>query len=373
MSPRLRLLHAWTRQVTSLLPDIRVTQARTLALFVLGVVWAGRLPLRTVAATLPLAVADASSEQRLRRWLVNDRVCVADLWRRLLPTLLASRAGQEVLLVLDPTPLTARVTVVMLGLVCRRRVLPVAWRVLPQQTRWPTPQIDLFRQLLAEVAAALPEDCTVTVVGDRALPSAAVIDACRAVGFHALFRLSADTEQGYVVRRDGDAAPVTLWSLVTGPGQRWHGAVALFKAAGWRRVDVTIHWQRDQTAPWLLVSTRAGGGARVREYRRRAHAEATYADCKRRGWDVEASRITQLDRLNRVLLVLHLAYWWTTQLGLRVLRHGDRRRYDRAGRRDLSIVRIGRAALADHLDRCSLPPPLPFRRTASGWTFTWLA
>lgn len=340
MPPRLRLLHDWTTQITALLPEVRVTQARTLAVFVLGVVWAGRLPLRAVAAALPLAVADASSEQRLRRWLVNRRVRVDELWRALLPTLLASRTGQEVLLVLDPTPHNDDATVLMLGLVCRRRVLPVAWRVVPQQEAWPERQIVYLRQLFGEVAAALPANCTVTVVGDRALPSAEVIDACRAVGWHALFRLSTDAKQGYLVRLGGPTAePVPLWSLVTGPGQRWHGSVALFKAAGWRTVEVTIRWAQGQAEPWLLVSTRPGGAARVREYRRRAHAEATYADCKRRGWDVEASRVRHVDRLNRLLLVLHLAYWWTTQLGLRVLRRGERRRYDRTRRRDTDGLR----------------------------------
>jgi hypothetical protein len=111
----------------------------------------------------------------------------------------------------------------------------------------------------------------------------------------------------------------------------------------------------------------------VREYRRRAHAEATYADCKRRGWDIEASRIAALDRLERLLVVLHLALWWCAQLGLRAIRRGERWRHDRSGPRALSVIRIGRAALADALDRRLAPPPLPFRRTAAGFVFTWLA
>ena len=260
----------------------------------------------------------------------------------------------------------------MLGLVCRRRTLPVAWRVLPQQTRWPQLQITYLRAMFAEVAAALPPGCPVTVIGDRALPSAEVLDACREVGWEAVFRLSADARQSHAVRlADGWIGPV--WDLVTGPGQRWSGAVDLFKAAGWRRVAVTIRWQMGQDAPWVLVSTRPGGAARVREYRRRAHAEATYADCKRRGWNLEASRITALDRLNRLLLVVHLALWWTMQLGLRAIRQGQRWRFDRGGRRALSVLRIGRAAVTDLLDREARVPPLPFRRTPSGFAFTWLA
>jgi hypothetical protein len=161
--------------------------------------------------------------------------------------------------------------------------------------------------------------------------------------------------------------------LVTGPGQRWQGPVDVFKKAGWRSLHLTIRWDRGQDAPWLLASTRAGGAVRVREYRRRAHAEATYADCKTRGFGIAASRVHDLDRLDRVLLIVHLALWWGIQLGLRVIRHGERWRYDRRGRRDLSLLRLGRVALADRLDRLLQIPPLPFHRTPTGLVFTWLA
>lgn len=372
MSPRRQLLHDWTDQMTMLLPEIRVTQVRPLALFVLGMVWAGRVGLRAVAATLPLPVADASLERRLHRWLGNPRIDPARLWQALLPWLLANRQDQSVLLVLDPTPHKADATILCLGLVCRRRILPVAWRVLPQQSAWPQPQITYLRAMIAEVTAALPPSCTVTLIGDRALPSAELIDACRAVGWDVLFRLSADARQGHSVRcADGTQGPI--WDLVTGPGQRWSGVVQIFQKAGWRRLHLTIRWDPGHEAPWLLLSTQPGGAARVREYRRRAHAEATYADCKTRGVNIEASRVRTLERLNRLLLVVHLALWWTTQLGLRAIRQGERWRFDRAGRRDLSVLRIGRAARADRLDRLLQPPPLPFHRTSIGLVFTWLA
>ncbi len=372
MPPRPRLLHDWTIQMTTLLPHIRITQVRPLALFVLGMLWAGRVSLRAVAATLPLAVADASIERRLHRWLRNEHVQVGPLWRGLLPWLLASRAGQPVLLVLDPTPHNGDATILCLGIVCRRRILPVAWRVVRQKTHWPQPQLTYLRAMFAEVAAALPPDCPVTLIGDRALPSAELVDAAGAVGWDVVFRLSADARQGHTVRLpDGRVCPI--WDLVTGPGQRRASPVAIFKKAGWRSLHLTIHWGRDQDAPWLLLSTQPGGPAQVRAYRRRAHAEATYADCKTRGWNIEASRVTALDRLDRLLLVLHLVFWWATQLGLRAIRQGDRWRFDRAGRRDLSVIRIGRAALADGLDRTLHVPPLPFHRTPAGLVFTWLA
>src|SRR5687768_17523899 len=115
MPTRPRLLHDWTRQVGALLPGVRATRARTLALLALGLLWAGSAALPRVAAALPVAAADASTERRLRRWLANPAVVVAEVWRGVLPALLASRAGQEVLLVLDPTPQNGRFTVLVLG------------------------------------------------------------------------------------------------------------------------------------------------------------------------------------------------------------------------------------------------------------------
>jgi hypothetical protein len=370
MQARLRLLHDWGRQVRALLPAARATRAATLALFALGVLWAGNLTLLRVAAALPLRAADPSTERRLRRWLANPAVVVGELWRPLLPALLAGCAGREVLLVFDPTPVRDRATLLVLGVAQHKRVLPVAWRVVPQQEPWPAPLGELFAAMAAEAAAALPAGCAVTLAVDRGLVGPEVIDRGRAVGWHVLMRLRAGAGEATRVRL-ADGRERRLAELPTGPGQRWHGPAAVFKQAGWRAGHVTIHWARGAAEPWVLFSDRPGGPDRVREYRRRARAEATYADCKRRGWDLERARIADPARLDRLLLALHLALWWAHQLGLRAARAGRRRRFDRADRRDLSLVRLGRAWLEEELAH-GRRPPLPFRPAPDGWAYPWL-
>ena len=118
----------------------------------------------------------------------------------------------------------------------------------------------------------------------------------------------------------------------------------------------------------MLFGTRPGGYARVREYARRARVEATFGDSKRRGWGLEQSHVRQEAHLERLLLVWHLALWWLHGLGLTVIKRGARPRYDRTDRRDRSVVRLGWLWLQDLLwhDRC---PPLPFRRTPTGWAY----
>ncbi len=372
MSTRQTLFHDWTTQVGELLPGVRVTRSRTLARMVFGMVRSGSVTLLKVAAATPARVNHASTEQQLRRWLANPKVDVAGVWRQALPSLLASRAGRDLKLVLDPTPQNATASIVMIGLICRTRTLPLAWRVLPGAATWPQSLTEVVRELVGEIVTAMPAGCTVTLIGDRGLTSAELVDVCREVGWNALFRLSADERQGCTVRC-ADGRTGRVWDLVTGPGQRWSGAVALFKGSGWRTVELTIRWDVGRADPWILLSDRPAGYARVREYRSRMHVEATYADCKTRGWDIEASKVTKLDRLDRLLLSLHLAYWWSMQLGLRAIRRGERARFDRKDRRDLSVVRIGRAWLDARLDERKRRPPLPFRATTTGFAFTWLA
>lgn len=134
MPTRRQVLHDWTRQVQTLLPTVHATRAATLAAFALGVLWGGTVTLLKVAAALPLAATDASLERRWRRVLANDRVTLPTLWRPLLPGLLAGLGQRELLFVFDPTPYRDCATLLCLGVVCRGRVLPVAWRTMPQQS-----------------------------------------------------------------------------------------------------------------------------------------------------------------------------------------------------------------------------------------------
>ena len=195
-----------------------------------------------------------------------------------------------------------------------------------------------------------------------------MIDLCRELAWHFVLRVSvspAQTNRG----RLPDQPEGRLWDLVSGPGQHWTGTVQLFKSEGWRTVELTIRWDRAAHEPWVLISDQPAGMARVRDYRCRMRAEATYQDGKSRGFQLNRNKLTDHARLDRLLLALHLAWWWGHQLGLRVIRRGQRRQFDRPGRHDLSVLRLARRAIAEALlhDRC---PILPFRRDGTAWQYT---
>jgi hypothetical protein len=367
MHTRRQLLHIWTTQLQGLVPIARITRLRTWAQLSLGLLWCGQIALLRIAATIPGPATDLSQVRRFRRWLANPKVQVVRLWTPVVRSLLAGR--REVRLVFDPTPQAGHATLLIVGIVVHKRILPVAWRAVPQQLRWPERQIVLLGAMCQQIAAALPAEAQVTLLADRGITSTAVIDLCRDLGWQWVFRLTATPTQSATARLpDGTRCPV--WSLVPARGGHWFGTVALFQAEGWRTVQLTIVWPKAEDEPWLLLSDLPPGRARQHDYRCRVHCEATDLDSKSRGWRLEASKITQLDRLERLVLAFALALWWAELLGLRVIRSGIRRRFDRSDRRDLSLIRLSLRWLQDRLDQQRLPP-LRFRCRAGRWSCRW--
>lgn len=370
MSSRLRLLHAWTAQVGGLLPGARITRVRVLALLSLGMLLAGTSRITQVAAALPLGVRVPSTERRLRRFLANPAVDQATLWWPLLPVLLARWAGREVTLVFDPTPYRGDFTVLWVGIVLHRRVLPLSWRIVPQQDPWPARLATLLPQLLAPIAAALPPGCQVTLVGDAGLSGPGFLDTTRELGWDVVLRVNVSAKQTHRVRlRDAAGEPgpdVRLWDVVAQVPSGWHAAAEIFKGAGWRQGFLTVCRRPGCDEPWVLFSSRPGGAARGREYARRARVEATFADSKTRGWGLEHSRLRESAHLDRLLLAWHLSLWWLHALGRAVIKTGRRAHFDRRDRRDRSLVRLGWLGLHHDLLH-ERAPLLLFRPTALGW------
>lgn len=365
------LCQTWCTQLQGMLPGERTTRVAALASFSLGMIEAETVRLHRVATVLePVSPARQlatipSRERRLQRFLANERVGVATLWQPLLPHLLAGWTGHPITLVFDPTPYGTLGTILWIGIVQHQRVLPLAWRHVPQQTPWPDKLPVLLAEMLAPVAAAIPTGSPVTLVADRGVSGPGLFDLARNLGWDVVLRLNTDQRQAHRVRlADGREVRLGDWVQDAGPG--WSGPVAIWKGAGWREGELTIHRRPGETAVWVLFSTRPAGQARVQEYRLRVRVEATFADTKRRGGGLEQSRVRIAAHVDRLLLVWHLAVWWLHALGLHVIRSGQRARFDRAHRRARSALRLGWLWWHD-CRRHGRLPLLLFRPSSLGW------
>ena len=138
---------SWHEQLKELLTGMHGHQKKTLAFFVLGIVLSGSAVMQRVAETLSergLSEAKMSSiERRLARFIANERIVVPVIWKLFLEQVLAPFRGQQLSFVLDNMPFRDDLTMVYLGLLVHSRVLPVAWAVMPAQTKWDERQWDM--------------------------------------------------------------------------------------------------------------------------------------------------------------------------------------------------------------------------------------
>jgi len=366
----------WHEQMKDLLPGIHGHQKKTLAFFVLGIVLSGCAVMQRVAETLSehgLSEAKMTSiERRLARFIANERIVVPLIWKLFLAQVLVPFRGQKLSFVLDNTPFRDDLTIVYLGLLVHSRVLPVAWEVMPAQTQWEEGQWEIVGRLLDRVGVHLPET-SCTLIADRGLSGMALVKLCQKRGWHYLLRVC----QEHTCRRYLNGKLAKSWKrfeqIVLKPGYRWYG-----KARVWQEETletfVSLVWDKGCEEAWLLISDQGAGYRQVQHYARRMRVEATFQDSKSRGFNIEASWIEDRAHLNRFLLALFLAIWWTSHLAASCIHHGQRPRFDRLDRRDKSIFRLGRLWLLDILrrakNRAALKWCLPFQKQVNGWRFS---
>lgn len=365
----------WQTQVQELLTGLHGHQKKTLAFFVLGIVLSGSAVLQRVAEVLQQhAISEAkmsSIERRLARFLANDRIAVACVWKQFLAQVLPYFQGHRLRFVLDATPFQDQMTIVYIGLLVQSRVLPVAWKVMPATSKWEERQWRIVAHMLDLITAFLPQThCT--LLADEGLAGFPLVKLCQDRGWHYLLRIG----QAHTCRRWIRGTLEKQWQhftqFIVKKGYQWYG-----KAHVWQEQTieawVSIAWEEDFEDAWILISDEEAGRRKIQEYALRMRVEATFQDGKSRGFNMEASWIQQRAHLERLLLAVFVAIWWTSHLAAACIHNGQRSRFDRADRRDKSIFRLGRLWLLDILrracNRAALRCCLPFQKTTNGWRF----
>jgi len=366
------LCTVWHEQVKEFFTNLHGHQSRVLAMFVWGAIQAKSIVVQQVAEEL-LAESGAkceSIERRLRRFLANNRVDAKETWEYLLARVLPYWKGKKVTLVIDITPFEEHAQVIYVGLLQKKRVLPLAWRVMPGQEKWEERQWQIVQELFGLVKKYL-ESSECTVIGDRGFGSLAFIQLCQKQGWHYLLRVSLDEWVRRCFR--GNYRNWEQLSDVVGKvGQYWAGTVELWQEHKWNTQQTAV-WEEGNEEAWFLISDQSAGKKRIAEYRWRMRVEATFQDMKSRGWRWEQTLVRDRERLDRMLLVLFLCFWWLMHLAASCIHHGRRDRYDRHDRRDKGDLRLGRLYLLDIVRKTPYPDQLRecllFRQRGDHWLF----
>jgi len=362
----------FARLVKQVVPALHGHRCKTLAWVVLGMMLAKSVSSTHIAEELRRVTGTHESlqERTFSRFVANAAIDPQALWQSFLPVLLAGWAKQpELTFVVDTTLLGDWAILVSFGILHHSRVWPLGWHIMPTDQHWQEGQFALMAQFVRQVRPHVGQ-AQCRLLAGSGLSREKLVQLCEEVGWHYLLRL--ELNKGYYATElDAQGQPIwqPLTSLLTQPGQSWQGRVWLWKTHQ-RQTWLTATWQVGHDAPLVVISDEGAGRHYLCRYRKRMRVEATFQDKKSRGFGLQRTHVRDRAHLERVLL-LCLAIWWLARLGAACIHHGQRRHFDRADRRDKSVLRLGRQWFLDILERAksaaSLARCLPFQRQETGW------
>ena len=340
MNPR--QLYQWVKRTSKTWTGVTRHFQATVSVFSRGVVRAQSSQVRTIAGCVE---GNRDSQRRRLQRFVSQPTPLATFvagWTR---SLVAALHPSELVLVVDETKLKDQWAVMVVGVAYAGRCIPLAWRVYRANRRTDYPaegQVELVLGLLRQVKAGVPASLKVRILADRGIgTSPGLLWGIMELGWTFLVRV---TKQSKIVLPDGQA--VTFYDQVNGPGDAYSASGEVFKQRGRVPAHVRVLWGKQAQARWALVTN--DPALTGWEYAQRMWIEEAFRDLKSHGWQVEQVALPTAERIERLWIILVVAYAWMLLWGgvLAALEQTARlkRRSDGSYVRRWSLFREGRQA-----------------------------
>ncbi|HXV97667.1 MAG TPA: transposase, partial [Anaerolineae bacterium] len=194
---------------------MRFHDLRTISTFVwalVGLIVSETIHLNLWALHRPGPAKAASKERQLSRWLHNDKIEPAVVYRPLLAWIMTEWAGETLYLALDTSQLWKRFVIVRLALVYRGRAVPLGWVV--QASGSAMVAVACYQRMLAEVAELIPVTSRVVLLADRGFMDVKLMQLARQLNWRFRIRVKRSV---YVYRATYGRR--TVRALMPPPGQ----------------------------------------------------------------------------------------------------------------------------------------------------------
>jgi len=341
---------AW---VISLCADcLRLSQAKTLSQLVAAVMTCQRISLAAIGRSL-LGTAKHQIK-KVYRFCANERIETADAMHGVIRRVFGSVKKKPLVIALDWTDIRGYQTL-MAALVVKGRAVPLCWASCQKHTYDGHRSRNAFEEsLLLVLKSMIPEGKRVILLADRGFGRTELARFCQG---HAL---------DYVVRINPEVwvqSASYTGKLLDYPVHK--GVCRLLKNLVYRSEhpvvqQVVVRWvgglpeRRDQCS-FLMTSLQGGPASISRLYGRRMTIEELFRDLKnkRQGWSLRDTQISRADRLDRLLLILALAYILLCGLGLLAISTCKPSLWNAASKNQCSLFFIGLLLVA----KIPCPPP----------------
>lgn len=357
MSDNLKAYHIIRQGLTGLytekLSASKLRLLNTLALVVHGLIASAHCQLPKLAAKAPPGWGGKldSRTRQLSRLLTNERLTTDTFWLPYIKPLLKSlttNAERELLICLDATTLARECVALVASVVYAGRSLPLCWLVVKGHKGHLS--VERHLEVLKMVHSLVGSGSKVVVLGDGEFDGVALLRQVKAYGWEYVMRTASNA-----LLSDGDLR-CNFAGLGVSPGGLVAVPHATFTAQGYGPLLALAVWEQGYEKPLYLVTSLAEPYAAAAYYKKRFRIECFFSDTKTRGFRLEESHLSEVDRVSRLLLAAVLAYWWLTYLGVEGQKQDWDKLVHRASRTDLSFFQLGWRILSEFL-RCNRVVP----------------
>lgn len=310
-----KALSQWEGLVSTQLPHLSRPRARVLAAWSYGMVLAKACGITSVVGILAplLKQSESTVRQRLREWCYPSQqqkgthrqaLEVSRCFAPLLGWVLGWWDPEEhrLALALDASTLSDRFTVLASSVLYRGGAIPVAWKIV--RSNEPGSWEPYWKELLSQLAKAVPADWLGIVLADRGLYARWLYEQIVHLKWHPFLRI---TRTGKV-RPVGERHFRWLSSLVPEVGTSWSGVADCF-AGGACRLHCTLlaRWDEPYAEAWLIVTDLAPEAANIVWDSMRTWIECGFKDTTRGGWQWQQTKMTDPERAARLWVAIAVA------------------------------------------------------------------
>jgi len=319
----------------------------TLAMMISGIVISRNAQLSVMSSEVPVGAKEKSIEMRMRRWVKHEEIDTDTIYLPFAQQILEALSAMPLLMVMDGSKVGRGCMVLMVGVLYKKRALPIAWVVYKGKKGHTTAQRHI--EALKKVMPLLPAQSEVILLGDAEYDTSEM-----------LLWLQENTNWQYVLRTSpqihvqegANCQAIENYPLSKGSVVHHHqvgftkDASVLVNLIGW--------WGSRYEKPIYLITNIANAYQACKFYRRRFQIETFFSDQKSRGFHIHKSHLSDPLRLSRMLIAACLAYIWMIAQGISVMAANNTKLIDRTDRNDKGLFRLGldwlKYALKKNLD-----------------------
>lgn len=307
----------------------------TLAMMISGIVTGKKAQLSVMSEQIPTQAKPKSNEKRMRRFVKNKRVDKTVFYMPFAEMILQQLATHTLYIAIDGSGVGRDCMSIMVGVVYRQRLLPLAWVTYRGQKGHTTAARHI--ELLQLLQPLIPAGGKVVLLGDAEYDT---VDMLR--------WLKDETDWSFVVRTapqllvsQGDKSH-KLRDLCGEQGSITYLSEADFTAKKFGPIMAIAWWGNSYEKPIYLITNHDKAEEACHYYTKRFKIETMFSDKKSRGFNIHKSHLSDPERVARLLLAACLAYLWMVYLGVLVKADEAKRRLiDRTDRTDKSLFRLG--------------------------------